>query len=98
MFLLKYLKVLPMLFILTLRLRVKTHHSRVLAEMMYWMVQRVLKPKIHKNLLLNGVQGTHLIWYLALRMQTLHILIFLQFLRSLVLLSLKVITIELSLY
>jgi hypothetical protein len=33
-----------------------------------------------------------------LRMQTLHILIFLQFLRSLVLLSLKVITIELSLY
>ena len=96
-FLLKYPKVIIMVSVFT-RPRVRTHHSRVSVEMMYWMVQRLLKSKTLKNLLLDGVLGTHLIWHLALRTQTLHILIFLQSLRSLVLLSLRVTTIPLSWY
>jgi len=87
-FLLKYPKVIIMVSVFT-RPRVRTHHSRVSVEMMYWMVQRLLKSKTLKNLLLDGVLGTHLTWHLALRTQTLHILISLQSLRSLVLLSLR---------
>jgi hypothetical protein len=96
-FLLKYLKVILMLSVFT-RPRFKTHHSRVSVEMTYWMVQRVLKSKTLKNLLLDGVLGTRLIWHLALRMQTLHILIFLQSLRSLVLLSPRVTAMQLISY
>lgn len=94
MFLLKYLSMIHILSHWTLSPRIKTHHSSALVEVTYRMLRRVLKSNMHENILLIGVMETQLIWYPVLRIQTLHIRIFLLFLRSLDLLSLKVITIR----
>lgn len=87
---LKELNMILVLSDLTLNPRIITHHSRTSLGVTCQKIWRDPKPKFHKNLLLNGVLEAHLIWYLALMMQTRHTLIFLLSLRSLVLLSLKV--------